>query len=343
MFEDFFGNSLVTRAIERIVRRDRIPQTLLFHGPEGVGKATLARRLAAALLGGADRIERDDLSRPENVELVAEREKWPSERRAEEPLLFASHPDFLTFPPDGPLRQLSIQQIRLLKDRAQFKPLHGSRRVFLIDHLDRANESAANSLLKTLEEPPDHMVLLLTAENPYDLLPTIRSRAVQFQLSPLSPEEMAAFVRRRGLDQPERRVALSGGCPGAAVSLDLEKWERRRESMVALLAAASRTGRFSEWAVHAEKLAADRNEKLDALLIVLYSLLEDLVFLKEGQDHPRSADIPERLAPVAESVSFDWIREAVRKADALMQLVRRNVQKTMALDALVLELRDRAV
>ena len=105
------------------------------------------------------------------------REKWVAEKRNEDPLLFASHADFVSFPPDGPLRQLSIPQMRQLKESAQFKPSRGSRRVFLIDHVDRAGEQAANSLLKTLEEPPDHLILILTAENAYDLLPTIRSRA----------------------------------------------------------------------------------------------------------------------------------------------------------------------
>src|SRR5207247_8399908 len=133
----------------------------------------------------------------------------------------ASHPDFVTFAPDGPLRQISIEQMRLLKERAPFKPLRGNRRVFLIDHIDRANEQAANSLLKTLEEPPAHLLLIMTAENAYDLLPTIRSRAVPFHFAPLAAAEMREFVEARGLDQPERRMALAGGSPGVAVSLDL--------------------------------------------------------------------------------------------------------------------------
>src|SRR3982074_2956513 len=156
-----------------MIQQERIPQTLLFAGPEGIGKATLARRFGAQLLGAAEKIEQDDLSLAHNSAIVAARERWPAEKRNEDPLLFASHTDFVTFPPDGPMRQISIPQMRMLKERAKFKPLHGSRRGFLIDHIDRANEQAANSLLKVLEEPPDHLILILTAENPYDLLPTI--------------------------------------------------------------------------------------------------------------------------------------------------------------------------
>ncbi|MCU1273132.1 MAG: polymerase delta prime subunit, partial [Bryobacterales bacterium] len=110
MFEDFWGNAQVTRALERMILQDRIAQTLLFAGPEGVGKATLARRFAAQLLGDAAKIDQDDLSLEHNLEIVAARERWPADKRNQDPLLFASHPDFVTFAPDGPLRQISIEQ-----------------------------------------------------------------------------------------------------------------------------------------------------------------------------------------------------------------------------------------
>ena len=160
--ENFYGNADVVETLEQMIRRNRITQTLLFSGPEGVGKATLARRFAADLLHDAHKIEQDDLSLESNANVIADREKWTSDKRNDDPLFFSSHPDFLTFAPDGPLRQLTIQQMRLLKERAPLKPLKGNWRVFLIDSIDRANEQAANSLLKTLEEPPPHLILITT-------------------------------------------------------------------------------------------------------------------------------------------------------------------------------------
>ncbi|HUI81639.1 MAG TPA: AAA family ATPase [Bryobacteraceae bacterium] len=339
MFENFWGNPGVVRALEQMVARGRLAQTLLFSGPEGVGKATLARRLGAQLLGHAELIERDDLSLPDNLETVADRERWPAEKRNENPLLFATHPDFVTFAPDGPLRQISIQQTRHLKELAQYLPHKGSRRIFLIDHVDRANDQAANSLLKTLEEPPPHLILIMTAENAYDLLPTIRSRAVPFAFAPLQREEMSKFVEARKLEEAERRIALAAGSPGLAVSLDLETYDKRRSAMLALLKTAAGVAPFATWLPVSETIGRSKNEKLDFYLAVLYGLLRDLLVLREGGGEIRNQDIHRELEILAGKLQFPWIRKAVAQADELAELVRRNIQKTIALDALIVELR----
>lgn len=330
---NFFGNREIADSLEDMITRRRVAQTLLLSGPEGVGKATLARRFAARLLGDSAKIERDDLSLESNASLIADREKWTAEKRNDDPLLFSSHPDFVTFAPDGPLRQISIHQMRLLKDRAPLKPLKGEWRVFLIDQIDRANEQAANSLLKTLEEPPPHLVLILTARNPYDLLPTIRSRAVGFRLSRLAEAEMREFIHSRGLDDAERRAKLAEGSPGVAVSLDLEAYDRRRATMLALLKVAAGVEPFGSWLKHSDAIAARRTEKLDVYLEMIYLLLEDVLRLANGVPVIRNDDVRGELEALARRVTFSWIRAAIGRVDELSGLVRRNIQKSLALDA----------
>jgi DNA polymerase-3 subunit delta' len=339
MFENFWGNAPVTQALEQMIAQDRLAQTLLFAGPEGVGKATLARRLGARLLPRPAAIEKDDLSLEANQETVAAREKWAAEKRNEDPLLFSSHPDFITFAPDGPLRQITIQQARELKERAPFLPHQGARRVFLIDHVDRANDQAANSLLKTLEEPPPHLILVMTAENAYDLLPTIRSRAVPFHFAPLSRDEMEQFVQARALDRSERRIALAAGSPGVAVSIDLDAYDKRRAAMLTLTKVAAGVTSYSSWLPISEAIARSKSEKLELHLEALYGLLRDLLILLENRGEIRNQDIRRELETLAGKVQFAWIRRAVAQVDEIVRLLRRNIQKSIALDALIATLR----
>ena len=340
MFEGFYGNGQVVATLRQMVERDRIPQTLIFAGQSGLGKATLARRFAQQMLDHPEKIEHDDLSLEENAALIQEREKMPAEKRNDDPLVFSSHPDFLTFPPDGPLRQISIPQMRLLKERAQFKPLHGKRRVFLIDHLDRANEQAANSLLKTLEEPPEHLILIATVENVYDLLPTIRSRAVILTFSPLSNEDMQQFAREHRLQDADKRIALSGGSPGVALTLDIAAYEKRRAAMHALLKTASGASGFATWMPYSEAIGRSKDEKLEIQLNMLYGLLRDLMILQESGGDIRNSDMRGELTVLANRVSRKWIVRAVKKVDEIAELLRRNIQKTIALDDLIVDLRS---
>lgn len=337
-FPNFYGNQPVTETLAKMLENRQIPQTILLSGPEGVGKATLVRRFAAALLGDEAKIERDDLSLPANLDAIEQREKWTADKRGDDPLLFSTHPDFLTFVPEGPLRQITIQQMRLLRERAQYKPLKGSYRVFLIDHLERANEQAANSLLKVLEEPPEHMILFATVENLYDLLPTIRSRAVTLALSKLSDPDMQSFVAAKSLSDVDLRVAISEGCPGVAATLDLATFKSRRNMMLAAFECTAGIIPFSAWIAQAEGFAQRKSEKLELYLKHAYFLLEDILASLCGSAIVRNRDVVDRIGQIASQVDFAWVEKAMRTIDELVVMVRRNIQKTASLDAMIIRL-----
>jgi DNA polymerase-3 subunit delta' len=122
--------------------------------------------------------------------------------------------------------------------------------------------------------------------------------------------------------------------------MDLEVYEERRTAMLKLLEVAAGQAPFADWAKYAEAMAPRKTEKLDALLNILYVLLEDLLLLSENAGEIRNVDIRRELEALASHVSFRWIRRAVQQADELSELVRRNIQKTIALDALVVQLRN---
>ena len=214
------------------------------------------------------------------------------------------------------------------------KPLRGKWRVFLVDGIDRANVQAANSLLKTLEEPPEHLILVVTARNLYDLLPTIRSRAVTLNLGRVSEAEMRAFAAARGLDQADRRIALADGAPGLAVSVDLEAYDRRRTAMLTLLRVAAGLEQFGAWMKHSDSIGARKSEKLEQYLEVLYSLIEDVLRMTSGAPAKRNSDVERELDALASRVSFDWLRKVTTRVDDLVELARRNIQKSIALDAI---------
>jgi DNA polymerase-3 subunit delta' len=155
---------------------------------------------------------------------------------------------------------------------------------------------------------------------------------------------MREFARVRSLDSVERRIALASGSPGLAATWDFEAYDKRREAMLALLETAGGVAPFSTWARYAEKVSAARSEKLEAYLKVLYLLLEDVLHLREGTGPLRNIDERDRLEKLvaqlpAQRSGFDWMREAILRIDELIEMLRRNIQKTIALDALVLELR----
>jgi DNA polymerase-3 subunit delta' len=145
----------------------------------------------------------------------------------------------------------------------------------------------------------------------------------------------------RNVDHAERRLALAEGSPGVAVSLDLEAYDRRRGAMLALLKVAGGLEPFSAWMKHSESIGARRTEKMEVYLEVLYTLLGDVARLGCGVAEVRNQDVAGELRTIAAKVSFEWLRAAVERVDDLVELARRNIQKSLALDAFAVQLRSR--
>ena len=213
---DLLGQDAAEAEFESAKSRGRLHHAWLISGPEGLGKATLAFRIARSLLGAAPDPDRGRLgAAPQD----------PVSRLVSQ----GAHPDFMLLDrtdSDGKVRrEILVDEVRRLNTFFSMSPAASPYRVAIIDAADDLNRNAANALLKTLEEPPARGVLLLVCHAPGRLLRTIRSRCRTLKLAPVPEAEVAAFVTgRTGADAETalRLARMSGGAPGRAWSLYAE-------------------------------------------------------------------------------------------------------------------------
>jgi DNA polymerase-3 subunit delta' len=357
-FDSFIGNAPALASLRRMLAAGRLPHSLILAGPLGIGKHTLASMVARALnclddeaLAAGDfcglcancrRIAPTEAPEADEefAKLLAARAKMKAEDRRDRPLMFSTHPDVIAFLPDGPLRQISIDQARTLKEHAQFLPASGRRRVMIVDEADRMDAPAANSMLKILEEPPDTTVLILTATNYYELLSTIRSRGIAVHLSPAAEDQVEGFLASRS-DMPaaDRRLAahLSEGCPGRAMGLDLDAARKQRRDAAEWLGSlAGRVGgkpNYEDVMARTEGLARGE-DNLETVVAVLYSLVEDLLHLQAGRPPLRNVELESLLRPLSSRLDWAWITRASARLDTLQRNLRRNANRQLALEAL---------
>lgn len=206
-----FGQEAAERTFREARAGGRLPHGWLLSGPEGVGKATLAYRLARAMIAGED-----ELDAPEHCPVAARI------RAGSEPRLQVLRRG--VNPRTGKLRtEIVVEDVRAVREFLHYTMPDGGWRVVIVDPADEMNRSSANALLKFLEEPPERTLLLLIAHGPGGLLPTIRSRCRRLDLRPLGPEALAAALEQAGApvarDRAEALSALAGGSAGRAVRL----------------------------------------------------------------------------------------------------------------------------
>ncbi len=200
------GHALALAAVRRSIERGRAPHAILLIGPRAVGKTTLAMDLAAGLLC----IDQDPAARPCRA--------CPVCRKVEH----GNHPDLHRLVPEGAGEQIRIGQVQALITDLSLMPMEGRTRVAIIESAHRLNPDAQNALLKTLEEPTGAACMILCADDPATILPTVVSRSARFRLGPVPIADVAALLVDRGLADVSRAAGLavaSGGLPGVAVAL----------------------------------------------------------------------------------------------------------------------------
>ncbi|MBI3478628.1 MAG: DNA polymerase III subunit delta' [Acidobacteria bacterium] len=355
-FSDFLGNPETIHNLREMLSRKRFPHAVILSGARGSGKYTLALMLARTLncleqplAGGlpdfcgrcanCTRIAQAEDLDARFAEAVEARDGMRESDKKETRLFVQTHPDVLVIPPDPPQMMIKVDQVRHVIANIYFRPAESRERIYIFTNSAFMKE-AANSLLKVLEEPPEFATIFLLTENPGELLPTIRSRSVNFALSAVGLEEIENMLAQRRTHWNPREQALvarlSEGAVGRALSFDLKTYVAARAQALVLLNSSLRGTEHTDLFKMTETFrpGAEGREKIDNLLGTMYSLLEDLMFLESGTPQlVRNTDILGELKKLAEAADFEWINRAARGLGEVERGMRRNLLRSLSLDS----------
>lgn len=369
-FRDFLGNRATADRLRESVLHERVPQALILAGPKGAGKYTLALKFAR-LVNCLAPVERDGLpdycGTCRNCERIGEAEALDAKvaeaveardgmrevDKKETRILIQPHPDVLIVPPDPPQNLIKIGQVRHVIHNAFYRPPVEAKRAIFLFTASAFMKEAANSLLKVLEEPPPRCTLILLSENPAEMLPTIRSRAMLYRLGAVPVEELEQLLaeRRADLKGIRRTLAarLAEGAVGRAVGFDVDAYLASRQDALLLLRSALREPDYSSLFRTTETYrgGADGQEKTLNLLRAANRLLEDLLMIVSGNPElVRNVDIATELTQLASGIrqerelrpALAWIDRAALALNEVERGMRRNLLRNVSLDAMALAL-----
>jgi DNA polymerase-3 subunit delta' len=313
-FNEVVGNTRVKKVLQLALQRNRIPNSLLFSGPKGVGKSILAHVLARAV--NCER-EKDDACEkcPTCVAIAGGR-----------------LPDVWDIAPDG--QTIKVEQMRSMRQAAYLRPMVGKKRVFIIDEADKMNEEASNTVLKTLEEPPLFSLIILVTSNAHLLLPTIKSRCQILNFSPVAREEIKRVLVEKGYTEERARIislAVRGNLE-EALTLNWDEVQRRRQE--AWLIFRSFLGKGEASLFLKTYAFAQRNlvrMDFEKTLEFLASFCRDLILIKENGEPSflLNPDLREEIESVKSEWSLEKAWDCLRRIEQAIFGLKKNLNMSL--------------
>ncbi len=330
------GHENAVDQLSRAVQSGRVNHAYLFTGPDGIGRRTVARTFARALVCQADQASRPcgqcsacrrvlDGVFPDVTTLSLETQQAASERR------------------DSRNTVISIETIRELRSSVSLRPMESDWRVAILEDVDRVSRDAYDALLKTLEEPPSYVVLLLIATEFAALPETIRSRCRHISLEPIPRALVAETLVKHGVksDQADLIARLTRGRIARAFDLtaDPEALEQRRTAVeTSLEMIGDPLAALAEARRMADIYRRGQRDQVQQQIDLLVGLWRDLLLCAAGRpDDVTNIDVIDRLAGAGQSWSLNDIQAAVESCYQALHDLSVNVQPRLALNTMVVQ------
>lgn len=326
-FSQIIGHVRATENLRRAIAAGKLAHAYLFSGPRGVGKATTALALSAAV--NCDGDPNNACGHCESCRRIAN----------------GRHPDVIAIVPDGTF--IKVDQVRALEQRLALPPHEARYRVIMIDGAESLHPSAANALLKSVEEPRTTTLFVLITAEPHRVPPTLVSRCQRVRFTPLSRDDvevvLAQHVDPADYDQAvTRRVAgLCEGSPGHALALlGSDQLAAAQETMEKLATASTASDIVTIFDAAAEA-GRDRPQLLQALEL-LQLRLRDLLLSSVGlgDDHLVATDQAEQIGNEARKIGTACVLKQLRALQEARRALRGNVNAAVALETLMLRMHE---
>lgn len=341
MFTEILGNEYLKETFRRLRRAERMPNSAILCGPEGVGKRQFALDIARSFACRSGNVSVCGTC-PACMRIGEFELPKPDDRDAHKSVVFTMHLDAGLVIAYN--RTILVDAIRHLESEAQFRPFEADARVFLIDDADKMNASSSNALLKTLEEPIPTTYLFLITSRPDKLLPTIRSRCQIFRFAPVPTREIEEhLIAAKGMPAKDAALAarLANGSIGRALAIEVGEYVDRRGKMLEIVAALAAGNDRARLLKLAEELSDPRRKEFfEQDLDILEGLIRDAWLA--GQGGPAGSmvnlDIAERLAEISAAARFAQLAGWIIAIGQLREDLSVNVNRKIRTDALVLEM-----
>ncbi|MGD2245567.1 MAG: DNA polymerase III subunit delta' [Candidatus Aminicenantes bacterium] len=324
-FQDILGNNRAKKILSRALKMKRLPNSLLFSGPEGVGKKDVALVVAKAL------------------NCLNKRENSCEECSACTAINNRNFPDVMDISPENDV--LKIEKMRVLKSTAYLRPMVGKKRVFIISESDRMRDEAANSLLKILEEPPSFSHIILLSHNPYLILPTIKSRCQILTFAPVFKEDIEKVLLEKGYDAEKARglsLVVRGNLK-QALSLDWEDVQEKRQKAWQILYSFLRREKI---ALHLRDFFSTRHldkSEMEQVFEVLSSFCRDIILVKENGDRIflMNPDYEQNIQEAADLLSYEQPLDFLEKMDYSLYALQKNLNVNLLTSSMFVHLMEK--